>query len=60
MAMECFTTNDLAVTLRPQLVAAKHMGYGYNSAVFGLAPYGSFWRELRKIATLELKEINKP
>uniref|UniRef100_A0A2N9FC00 Cytochrome P450 n=1 Tax=Fagus sylvatica TaxID=28930 RepID=A0A2N9FC00_FAGSY len=52
MAKECFTTNDLAVSSRPQLVAAKHMGY--NSAVFGFAPYGSFWRELRKLATLEL------
>ena len=58
MAKECFTTNDLAVTSRPQLVATKHMCY--NSPVFGFAPYGSFWRELRKIATLELKEINKP
>jgi hypothetical protein len=27
---------------------------GYNHAVFGFAPYSPFWREMRKIATLEL------
>ncbi|XVF63954.1 hypothetical protein PTKIN_Ptkin09bG0128200 [Pterospermum kingtungense] len=49
---ECFTTNDKALASRPTTVAAKHMGYNY--AVFGFAPYSSFWREMRKIATLEL------
>lgn len=49
---ECFTTNDKALASRPTTVAAKHMGYDY--AVFGFAPYSSFWREMRKIATLEL------
>jgi hypothetical protein len=52
MAKECFTTNDLAISSRPKLVAAKH--FGYNFAVLGFTPYGSYWRELRKIATLEL------
>ncbi|KAE8100588.1 hypothetical protein FH972_018474 [Carpinus fangiana] len=52
MAKECFTTNDLAVSWRPKLVAAKHIGY--NFAMFGFAPYGSYWREMRKIASLEL------
>ncbi|KAG6674818.1 hypothetical protein I3842_15G065000 [Carya illinoinensis] len=49
---ECFTTNDVAVTSRPKLVASKHMGYNY--AMFGLAAYGSYWRELRKIVSVEL------
>ena len=49
---ECFTINDKALASRPTTVAAKHMGYNY--AVFGFAPYSSFWREMRKIATLEL------
>jgi hypothetical protein len=52
MAKECFTTNDLAISSWPKLVAAKH--FGYNFAVLGFTPYGSYWRELRKIATLEL------
>ncbi|KAM7518285.1 hypothetical protein LguiB_017247 [Lonicera macranthoides] len=52
VAKECFTANDKALASRPLTVAAKHMGYNY--AVFGFAPYSSFWREMRKIATLEL------
>ncbi|GMN73675.1 hypothetical protein TIFTF001_052220 [Ficus carica] len=63
MAKECFTTNDLALASRPNLLAAKHLGYNY--AMFGLAPHGPFWREIRKIATVELLsnrrlEILKP
>ncbi|KAL5847521.1 hypothetical protein ACOSQ3_011045 [Xanthoceras sorbifolium] len=49
---ECFTVNDKALASRPTTAAAKHMGYNY--AVFGFAPYTPFWREMRKIATLEL------
>lgn len=52
VAKECFTRNDKALASRPTTVAAKHMGYNY--AVFGFAPYSHFWREMRKIATLEL------
>nr|GMD93707.1 cytochrome P450 82C4-like [Ipomoea batatas] len=52
VAKECFTTNDKALASRPMTVAAKHMGYNY--AVFGFAPYTSFWREMRKIAMIEL------
>ena len=52
MAKECFTTNDAAVSSRPKLVAVKHLGYNY--AMFGFAPHGPYWRELRKIVTIEL------
>ncbi|KAG6626794.1 cytochrome P450 82A3-like [Carya illinoinensis] len=52
VAKECFTTNDVAVSSRPKLVASKHLGY--NSAMFSRAAYGSYWRELRKIVTVEL------
>ena len=48
MAKECFTTNDLAVSSRPKLVAIKHLCYNY--AMFGFAPHGPYWRELRKIS----------
>ncbi|CAH8305941.1 unnamed protein product [Eruca vesicaria subsp. sativa] len=52
VAKECFTVNDKALASRPMTTATKHMGY--NNAVFGFAPYSSFWREMRKIATIEL------
>ncbi|KAJ1390456.1 Cytochrome P450 [Sesbania bispinosa] len=51
MAKECFTTNDLVVSSRPKLVAVEHMAY--NQAMLGFAPYGPYWRELRKIVILE-------
>ncbi|KAG9440791.1 hypothetical protein H6P81_020956 [Aristolochia fimbriata] len=51
-AKECFTVNDKALANRPRYAAAEHLGYDY--AMFGFAPYGPYWREIRKIATLEL------
>ncbi|BAU01969.1 hypothetical protein VIGAN_11136000 [Vigna angularis var. angularis] len=46
MAKECFTTNDVAVSYRPYLVACQNMTY--NLAMLGFAPYGQFWRDMRK------------
>jgi len=52
MAKECFTTNDTVVSSRPKLVATEHLCY--NGAMFGFAPYGPYWRKLRKIVTFEV------
>ncbi|KAJ1390459.1 Cytochrome P450 [Sesbania bispinosa] len=52
MVKECFTINDMVVSSRPQLIASEHMTY--NGAAFGLAPYGPYWRQLRKIVNLEI------
>ncbi|PIA48146.1 hypothetical protein AQUCO_01400612v1 [Aquilegia coerulea] len=52
LAKECFTTHDKAFATRPSSVAVKIMAY--NFAMFGLGPYGSYWREMRKISILEL------
>ena len=52
MAKECLTTNDQAASSRPELLASKHLGYNYS--MFGFSPYGSYWREVRKIISLEL------
>ncbi|KAF8022911.1 hypothetical protein BT93_F0428 [Corymbia citriodora subsp. variegata] len=52
IAKECFTKHDLTLASRPQLLATEVMGYNY--ALFTLAPYGPYWREMRKIATLEV------
>nr|POE57998.1 cytochrome p450 82a3 [Quercus suber] len=45
IAKEFFTTNDLAVSLRPRQLATEHLGYDY--AMFGFGPYGPYRRELR-------------
>ncbi|KAK7381351.1 hypothetical protein VNO78_33984 [Psophocarpus tetragonolobus] len=52
IAKECFTTKDMAVSSRPKLIGVEVMGY--NQAMFGFAPYGPYWRELRKVANLEI------
>ncbi|KAK9136197.1 hypothetical protein Syun_015527 [Stephania yunnanensis] len=51
VAKECFTTNDRALASRPSSIASKIMGY--NNGTFALAPYGQYWREVRKIAVQE-------
>nr|AGO03797.1 cytochrome P450-like protein [Tanacetum cinerariifolium]AXL93714.1 Cytochrome P450 [Tanacetum cinerariifolium] len=52
IAKECFTTNDKVFASRPKAKAVEIMGYNY--AMFGLAPYGDYWRQERKIITLEV------
>ncbi|XP_047325114.1 cytochrome P450 CYP82D47-like [Impatiens glandulifera] len=52
LAKELSTTHDLAVASRPQMLAADHLSYNY--AMFAFAPYGSYWREIRKFVSLEL------
>ncbi|XP_076955982.1 strychnine-10-hydroxylase-like [Bidens hawaiensis] len=52
VAKECFTTNDRAFASRPKSKAVEIMGYNY--AMFGLAPYGDYWRQVRKIIMLEV------
>ncbi|KAH6765418.1 cytochrome P450 [Perilla frutescens var. hirtella] len=51
-AKECFTTLDKVFSDRPYITATRLLGY--NGAMIGLAPYGPYWRQMRKIATLEL------
>ncbi|KAI3790105.1 hypothetical protein L2E82_02919 [Cichorium intybus] len=52
IAKECFTTNDKAFAGRPKSEAVKLMAYDY--AVFGFAPYGDYWRQMRKVVMLEV------
>ncbi|GAB4840111.1 hypothetical protein Ancab_039636 [Ancistrocladus abbreviatus] len=49
---ECFTTNDKAFASRPSSCAGKYLGK--NFANFALAPYGPYWRDIRKLTTVEL------
>ncbi|PSS26076.1 Cytochrome P450 82C2 like [Actinidia chinensis var. chinensis] len=52
VAKECFTANDKVFSSRPQSLALKIMAYDH--AVLGFAPYGPYWRNLRKLAVIEL------
>ncbi|KAI3451543.1 hypothetical protein Pfo_008208 [Paulownia fortunei] len=52
LAKELFTTFDMVVSSRPRLRAADHMSY--NFAMFGFSPYGTYWREMRKLVSVEL------
>ncbi|KAE8687081.1 transmembrane epididymal protein 1-like [Hibiscus syriacus] len=49
---EFLTTNDKIFLNRPKSLAIKHMGYDHN--MLGFAPYGPYWRSIRKLATVEL------
>lgn len=49
---ECFTTNDKVFASRPDSNAGEYLGY--NNAAFGFAPYGHFWRQMRKLVLLEV------
>ncbi|KAG5230832.1 cytochrome P450 [Salix suchowensis] len=52
IAEECFTKNDVVFANRPRLLMAKHLAYNSTSLVW--APYGDHWRNLRKIASIEV------
>ncbi|XP_071742678.1 cytochrome P450 CYP82D47-like [Rutidosis leptorrhynchoides] len=52
IAKEIFTTHDVAVSDRPKYLAAKILGLNYAS--FSFTPYGPYWREIRKIISLEV------
>ncbi|KNA16981.1 hypothetical protein SOVF_084560 [Spinacia oleracea] len=59
IAREIFKPHDLIFSSRPGLYAAKRLSYEFHDITF--APYGEYWREVRKITILELlcmKRVN--
>ncbi|KAJ7942452.1 Cytochrome P450 family protein [Quillaja saponaria] len=51
-AKECFTINDKIFASRPNSSQGTYICY--DSASFGMAPYGPYWRDVRKIVKHEL------
>ncbi|CAL0309746.1 unnamed protein product [Lupinus luteus] len=51
-AKEVLKTHDLIFASRPPILASKILGYDSQGLAF--APYGDYWRQLRKICALEL------
>lgn len=52
LARECFTVNDRVFSTRPRSLALRLMGY--NQSILGFAPYGAYWRDMRKLVVTEL------
>ncbi|KAH9621668.1 hypothetical protein KSS87_013991 [Heliosperma pusillum] len=51
MAKQCLGVNDRVFMDRPQTLFMEIVTY--NNAMFGLARYSSYWRDLRKLTTAE-------
>ncbi|KAK1576101.1 hypothetical protein Q3G72_010949 [Acer saccharum] len=51
-AEQFLRTHDLVFASRPPLEASRYISYNQKNMV--MAPYGSYWRNVRKMCTLEL------
>ncbi|XP_038686480.1 cytochrome P450 71D9-like [Tripterygium wilfordii] len=52
VAKEVMKTNDIKFATRPYSLAADIMFYNFKDVAF--APYGEYWRQIRKICTVEV------
>ncbi|GAU34050.1 hypothetical protein TSUD_16380 [Trifolium subterraneum] len=51
-AKEVLKTHDVIFASRPKIIALEILSYGFTN--IGFAPYGNYWRQLRKICAMEL------
>ncbi|KAJ6795377.1 isoflavone 3'-hydroxylase [Iris pallida] len=57
LAEECFTTNDIAFTNRVHFPSIQTLTYNYTT--LGEANYGPHWRNMRRIATVEVLSAHR-
>ncbi|PNX97505.1 cytochrome p450 71d11-like protein [Trifolium pratense] len=55
--MEVMKTHDIHFATRPKILATEILSY--NSTNIAFAPYGNYWRQLRKICTMELLSLKR-
>jgi hypothetical protein len=56
-ASEVMKTHDIHFASRPKILATEILSY--NSTNIAFAPYGNYWRQLRKICTMELLSLKR-
>ncbi|RID77740.1 hypothetical protein BRARA_A00623 [Brassica rapa] len=56
-AEEVLRIHDLGCCNRPKTVATRKLSYGFKDISF--AQYGEYWREMRKLAVIELFSLKK-
>ncbi|XP_054823942.1 cytochrome P450 81E8-like [Prosopis cineraria] len=54
---ECFTKNDTILANRRPLLKTKHLAYNNKTVV--MAPYGDYWRNLRRIISLDVLSVKR-
>ncbi|KAI3684651.1 hypothetical protein L6452_33876 [Arctium lappa] len=54
---ECFTKNDIVFANRPRMLFGKIIGLNYTTLAW--SPYGDNWRNLRRIASIEILSIHR-
>lgn len=52
IAKEVMKTHDISFAYRPALVVPKITTYNFKGIAF--TPYGNYWRQIRKVCTLEI------
>ncbi|XP_062015712.1 phenylacetaldehyde oxime monooxygenase CYP71AN24-like [Rosa rugosa] len=57
MAKEVMKTHDTVFSSRPKTTAANILVYGCHD--IGFAPYGEYWRQVRKLCVLELLSLKR-
>lgn len=57
VAKEILVKHDFAFANRPEILVTKYVFYDSTDLAF--SPYGSYWRQMRKICTLELLSAKK-